>query len=270
MHIYGISLTLHHSDMLKLGKASFLGNSAHSFHTEGIAVTETEYQEKVFEGWHCHAHHHISFILAGGNLEQRQRREYAVRPGSVLLYHSGELHRNSHTQHPSRNINLEIEDAFLAKYNLSFEVRIDDAGLRPALIRIWQESKIKDACSLTAVQALVLRLLHPPAADSRPPWVDQLRDLLHDCWNQTLSLEDLSAVLHIHPVTISRYFPRYFSCTLGEYMRKVKIERALALLRDNNQALTDIAYECGFSDQSHFTRTFKAFTGMLPGQYRKC
>lgn len=256
--------------MLKLEKASFLGASAHSFNTEGIAVTETVYQEKVFEGWHCHEHHHITFILAGGNLEQRRRGELQVCPGSVLLYHSGELHRNSHTRHPSRNINLEIEHAFLAKYQLNFDVRMDDAGLKPALIRIWQESKINDACSLPGIQALVLQLLHPPAAGSRPPWVDQLRELLHDCWNETFSLEDLSEVLHIHPVTISRYFPRYFSCTLGEYMRKVKIERALRLLRDNNQPLTNIAYECGFSDQSHFTRTFKAFTGMLPGQYRKC
>lgn len=256
--------------MLRLEKASFLGASAYSFNAEGIAVTETVYHEKVFEGWHCHEHHHITFILAGGNLEQRRQQEQQACPGSVLLYHSGELHRNSHTLHPSRNINLEIEDAFLAKYHLPFDVRIGDAGLRPALIRIWQESKIKDACSLTGMQALVLQLLHPPVAGSRPPWVDQLRELLHDCWNKTFSLEDLSDVLHIHPVTISRYFPRYFSCTLSEYMRRVKCERALYLLRDPERPLTDIAYECGFSDQSHFTRTFKALTGMLPGHYRKC
>lgn len=255
--------------MLTLEKASFLGASAHSFSAAGIAVTETVYHEKVFEGWHCHAHHHITFILAGGNLEQRRGGEQQACPGSVLLYHSGELHRNTHTLHPSRNINLEIEDAFLAQYEVAFDVRIDDAGLRPALIRIWQESKIKDACTLPAVQALVLQLLHPPAANKRPPWVIQLRALLNDCWSETFSLQQLSDALQVHPVTISRYFPRYFSCTLGEYMRKVKCERALDLLRATGRPLTDIAYECGFSDQSHFTRSFKAFTGMLPGQYRK-
>jgi len=256
--------------MLKLEKASFLGASAHSFSTEGIAVTETVYQAKVFEGWHCHEHHHVTFILSGGNLEQRRGQELQACPGKVLLYHSGELHRNTHTLHPSRNINLEIEHAFLAQYNLAFDVRIGDAGLRSALIRIWQESKIKDACSLPGMQALVLQLLHPPAAGSRPPWVSQLRALLHDCWSETFSLQQLSDTLQVHPVTISRYFPRYFCCTLGEYMRKVKCERALDLLRDMDRPLTDIAYECGFSDQSHFTRSFKAFTGMLPGQYRKC
>lgn len=268
--IYGISLHLHHSIMLRLEKASFLGDSAHSFYTEGIAVTETVYREKVFEGWHCHAQHHITFILDGGNLEQRRRGEQEVCPGSVLLYHSGELHRNRHTRHPSRNINVEIDDAWLSEYQLSFTVRTADAGLRPALVRIWQETRIKDDCSAAAVQALVLQLLQAPATGSRPPWADQLRELLHDCWNETFSLEDLSDILHIHPVTISRYFPRYFSCTLGEYMRKVKIEHAMTLLRGTDRPLTAIAYECGFSDQSHFTRTFKSGTGMLPGQYRKC
>jgi AraC family transcriptional regulator len=256
--------------MLKLEKATFLGASAYSFNAEGIAVTETVYHEKVFEGWHCHEHHHITFIMSGGNLEQRRRYETQAFPGTVLSYNSGELHRNTHTRHPSRNINVEIEDSFLAEHQLPFQVKLDDPGLKPALIRIWQESRINDAYALPSIQALVLQLLSAPPSGSTPPWVQQLRSLLNDCWSETFSLQQLSDTLHVHPVTISKHFPRYFSCTLGEYMRKVKIDKALSLIRQPDRSLTDIAYECGFSDQSHFTRTFKAFTGMLPGQYRKC
>lgn len=255
--------------MLKLEKATFLGNNTCSFNTEGLALSETVYHQKVYEGWHCHESHHITFIIKGGNLEQRKHREQQACPGSVLLYNSGELHRNTHTQHPSKNINLEIEDAFLKKYQLSFNIQLNDPGLRPAIIRIWQETKINDSCSLPSIQATVLQLLTTAAGGSTPPWVSQLRALLHDCWNDTFSLQQLADTLQVHPVTISKHFPRYFSCTLGEYMRKVKIDRSLALVRQPDRPLTGIAYECGFSDQSHFTRTFKACTGLLPGQYRK-
>jgi AraC family transcriptional regulator len=52
-------------------------------------------------------------------------------------------------------------------------------------------------------------------------------------------------------------------------MRKLKIERSLEMLKTPGIRLTDVAYDCGFFDQSHFTRTFKQLTGLLPAQYQK-
>lgn len=259
--------------MLKLQTSTFLGVNAFSFNAAGIVISETIYREKVFEGWHCHENHHVSFIVQGGNVEQRRRREQEALPGNVLVYRSGEIHRNVNTQHPSRNINLEIEEAFLSRHGLSFNVQLNDPALRPSLLRTWKECRLNDSCSLPSVQASVLCLLASGPAkrsvSAIPPWITRLRELLHDCWSETLSLQQLSDRLYVHPVTISKHFPRYFSCTLGEYMRRIKIDRSLSLIRQSGRPLTDIAYECGFSDQSHFTRTFKACTGMLPGEYQK-
>ncbi len=63
----------------------------------------------------------------------------------------------------------------------------------------------------------------------------------------------MATIIGVHPVTISKYFPRYFSCTLGEYMRKLKIEKSLSLIKSPGNSLTNVAYACGFFDQSHFT-----------------
>jgi AraC family transcriptional regulator len=52
-------------------------------------------------------------------------------------------------------------------------------------------------------------------------------------------------------------------------MRRLKIEKSLYLLKDSSFSLTEIAAECGFSDQSHFIRTFKQLTGFLPNSYKK-
>jgi AraC family transcriptional regulator len=49
----------------------------------------------------------------------------------------------------------------------------------------------------------------------------------------------------------------------------MRIEKSLSLLPDKNLSLTEIAFDCGFADQSHFLRCFKQITGNTPSAYRK-
>jgi len=56
---------------------------------------------------------------------------------------------------------------------------------------------------------------------------------------------------------------------MGEYIRKLRIEKSFALLADGGLSLTDIAFTCGFADQSHFLRCFKQFGCDSPSAYRK-
>ena len=102
-----------------------------------------------------------------------------------------------------------------------------------------------------------------------PRWMHRLDELLNEKWNEPVTLKELSVSTETHPVTISKNFRKYFSCTLGEYMRKLKIDRSIPLIKNSNMSLTDIASHCGFADQSHFTRTFLRTTGFLPKEFRR-
>jgi AraC family transcriptional regulator len=104
---------------------------------------------------------------------------------------------------------------------------------------------------------------------SRPNLLDKIVELLNDNWNSEISLSDLAFVANVHPKTISKHFPRYFNCTLGEYRRIIKVDKSLSLIKTSNLSLTEIAYECGFYDQSHFTATFKYMTGFRPKEFQK-
>jgi PAS domain S-box-containing protein len=70
-----------------------------------------------------------------------------------------------------------------------------------------------------------------------------------------------------------RSFERYFHETTGEsparYRLRCRIERAKALLCESGSSILAIAMECGFADQSHFTRVFHKETGVSPGEWRK-
>jgi len=103
-----------------------------------------------------------------------------------------------------------------------------------------------------------------------PAWAKELKEILQDHIDTNLSLKEISKSLDIHPAYLSREFSRYFdNLSFGDYIRKLRIEKATELLHNPEYTLTEIAYLTGFSDQSHFTRIFKLYTGKNPSVYRK-
>ena len=73
----------------------------------------------------------------------------------------------------------------------------------------------------------------------------------------------------VHPVTLARAFRRTFGCTIGEYLRRLRIERAAEQLATGTQPLAEIALAAGFADQSHFSNVFRRRVGMSPSAYRR-
>jgi AraC-like DNA-binding protein len=103
-----------------------------------------------------------------------------------------------------------------------------------------------------------------------PAWAQELKEIIQDHIDTSLSLKEISKGLDINPSYLSREFSRYFEdLSFGEYIRKQRIEKAKEYMQTPSHSLTEIAYLTGFSDQSHFTRIFKKHTGQSPSDYRK-
>ncbi len=103
-----------------------------------------------------------------------------------------------------------------------------------------------------------------------PSWAKELKEIIQDQIDMSITLKQLSKNLDINPAYLSREFSKYFNdLSFGEYIRKLRIEKAIGYLNSSNYSLTKIAYLTGFSDQSHFTRIFKKHTGQNPSAYRK-
>jgi YesN/AraC family two-component response regulator len=105
-----------------------------------------------------------------------------------------------------------------------------------------------------------------------PAWAQELRDIIQDQidTNLTLSLKQISKSLKVHPTYLSREFSKYFDdMSFGDYIRKLRIDKAIEMMKDTSYSLTDVAYLTGFSDPSHFNRIFKKHTGKTPAAYRK-
>jgi AraC family transcriptional regulator len=262
--------------MIGLDKGEYSGKVIDIARNDGLIADVTSYfRDDDTDFAHYHENPHISFILEGGNLEKRRNGEFERHPGEIMFFRSGETHQSITKIFPARNINLEIEQSFLSANSID-ESAIDfsikkNPSAKFIMLKVYKELLVEDEFSESSMKMLFLNLIcSAPKTTRRPPgWVKTISELLNDRWNENLTLNDLANAANVHPVTISKYFPKYFSCTLGEYLRKLKIDKSLRLIKASSLSLTEIAHECGFYDQSHFTKIFKQFTGFLPNQYEK-
>ena len=68
---------------------------------------------------------------------------------------------------------------------------------------------------------------------------------------------------------LQRDFRKLFRMSPGEYIMRLRLQLARRQLINSNEQVGQIASDCGFFDQSHFTRAFRKHTGLAPSHYRR-
>jgi AraC-like DNA-binding protein len=100
--------------------------------------------------------------------------------------------------------------------------------------------------------------------------VDEALHIIHEEWNNPhLNVQLLSDRLNRNRSTLSRMFRQAKGMTAIEYMRRLRIQNALAELKQTDDSIADIAARCGFGDQGYFSRQVRRYTGYSPLQFRK-
>jgi AraC family transcriptional regulator len=141
--------------------------------------------------------------------------------------------------------------------------------------RLFDEFKHLDGLSPLAMEGLLLELMAETsrrslgAMDRRPPhWLTQVDELLQARFADNLALAELAEAVGVHTVHLARVFRKFHGCTIGDYVRQLRIEFASRELVTTDLPLAEIAAAAGFADQSHFSRTFKQHTRLLPTEFR--
>ncbi|MCH2489106.1 MAG: AraC family transcriptional regulator [Flavobacteriales bacterium] len=93
-------------------------------------------------------------------------------------------------------------------------------------------------------------------------------EFLNSNYSRTIHLEELSDVVHMSSSHFNRQFLSHVGISPIRYLLNLRIEKAKELIKEEIVAsFTDVAYETGFYDQSHFNKYFKTHVGMIPKQY---
>lgn len=165
-------------------------------------------------------------------------------------------------------------------YNITDDYKLLETGmvLYDALYswatHLYKQNHLQNSPFENLLHEVYQKILKEKKASNKktPSWVKDLKAIIQDQIDTqfTFDLKKISNDLELNPSYLSREFSKYFEyLNFGDYVRKLRIEKAINLIQNSTYTLTEIAYMTGFSDQSHFTRIFKQSTGKNPSSYRK-
>lgn len=84
-----------------------------------------------------------------------------------------------------------------------------------------------------------------------------------------ISMQELAELCGLSSTSFNRHFRTLLRTTPGEFLLALRVETARQLLITSDMSLAAVATDCGFVDQSHFTKRFQRVTGTTPHQYRE-
>ena len=226
---------------------------------------------------HEHALAYFTLLVAGEYEETHEGTTAHYEPFS-LAFHPPKLVHSDRMGDDTTLFAIELADEWQARIGMHFdtsawrlELQYGEAvWLAAHLLNQFVDEEL-DALEADAVVSEMLGIALRLVDRDRPQraWVNDVKAVLRERFAERLSLESLADRAGIHPASLARGFRLDEGATIGDYVSRLRVQHACRLIGDETISLAEIAAACGFADQSHLTRVFKAGTGLTPGSFRE-
>lgn len=258
----------------------FYGQAVASQRAGGLVLTDCLHDPRSRLPRHEHERAYLSFIRGGSFTETYGRRSRFCVPGMLLLHPPGEAHAEQMNCEPVSSLNIELSSHWLTELlevgsPLDRPSHLQNETIAQSGFELFRELNRPDRDSTLSIETLAREILFVALPrkglgleSSKPPWLQNVRDLVDGSLDRPPVFRQIAKEVGVHHVHFAVMFRRFHGCSLGEYYRRRRLDAARARLADLDSSLALVALELGFADQSHFTRTFKRYTGMTPGRYR--
>jgi AraC-like DNA-binding protein len=274
------------------------------FHADGfpVAVERREPQEPF--GLHAHEFSELVVITEGSGWHVTGPESWPLSAGDVFVISGSRPHHYREMNHlclvnilfqpaklrmewldlpalPGYHALFTLEPAWRSRHQFKSRLRLtaNELGFVLGLIdQLDEELKTRApgfGFLATAELMLIIGYLsrcygRSPDPDSRALWrIAQAITHLETHYREPMNLDSLASMAHMS----KRSFLRAFQAALGSspiaYLIQLRINRAARLLRQNQDPITDVAFNAGFSDSNYFTRQFRKVLGVSPRRYRR-
>ena len=226
---------------------------------------------------HDHQVPGFHLLVSGSYREWLGARPQDYRRGTVVFHPAAFRHRDAIGPGGAHIFAVELSGVLLARLEglLPPLPVVDADGLLASLVcRLRDEMGAEDPGAPLVREGLACELagalIRRGAAESkRPAWLLRADEALRAERERRGSLDELARTADVHPARLARGFRRGFGESVGERVRRLRLEAARAALERPGSDLAQVAAEYGFADQSHLTRAFRAAYGVTPGAYRR-
>jgi len=254
------------------------------FSNARIDCRQSRYGAGALRQRHYHDHTWVVFTFTGSFALTMRSAESLLTPRSLVYVPAGEAHSNVFGSQGAGVFVTAIDPAWIGdRLDMARaeteKPRVAPAGFLTGLaLKMYREFRSPDTLSDLIVEGAFLELLGRWFREDflkergAPSWLRQVKGLLHDTFREPVSLDQVAKAAGVHPSHVAREFRRAYGMTIGEYVRKLRVEFvAEQLLRPQKDAasLTDLALNAGFSSHAHMAAVFHRVTGMTPSEYRR-
>jgi AraC family transcriptional regulator len=248
--------------------------------TLNFRFLETRYDpgKRIVE--HTHPEPNLELVFAGGYREHGYTSNLTVGTHTVVIRPPAGTHTIQVFSETTVCLKIEPKRCWLLKdeYGAIFaNHRILNSSHLKGVVRhintLWQAAlETKSLAHHLELEASVIGLLaqvirkRDRKAGRR--WIEEVRHAVLTEPFRGWSIQALASLVERHPVHLERTFRQYFKESVGQFVRRVRLERCRDYVWDGHMSLGELAHLAGFSDQSHFTRAYKNAFGVAPSKDR--
>jgi AraC family transcriptional regulator len=245
----------------------------------GCSITEAWFPPHADLPPHTHDRPIFGVMLSGAFDSEIAHRTLDCPPASVWVEPLGERHANRIGRGGARVLVVQPDPISFTPFAgfLESVQHLRHAGIAGDASRIALELDGGDDLAPLVVDGLVQTMLATATRQERrrqhharaPSWLLLAQELVHARFRDRLSLAAIARAVGISPSHLAREFREHFGATLGEYMRRLRVEWVADQLTRTSMSLSELGIAAGFSDQSHLTREFQRRFGMTPAVWRR-
>lgn len=253
------------------------------------------------KSFHLHRKYEIYYLSEGRRRYFIEDSAYLVNAGDIVLIDKDQIHKTGpadlqpHTRFVL-NFNPEYLNSVWGEQTVQSLLDFFRQGIRVLTVPIKTQGYVETllqrlvdcngdespVCMLLRKSVLteLLVCLSASVADRvkdrreepqkiRNATVDRISAYISENFRESLNLSQIAAQFYINPCYMSHLFKKATGLSIVEYLNSVRIRAAKKYMETTSLKVTEIAGLVGFCTSSHFSRVFKAGTGLSPNAYRK-
>jgi AraC-like DNA-binding protein len=235
--------------------------------------------------YHMHDYYELSLILSGNvQILLSDKTERIDGPRLLLLRPRTAHYVLCEQNQVYRRQNLLFSDAFLREYSTDFQniisvfkkngnvLSLNESDAQKFLIVMREIERETDALRKKLLLLYLISLANSIGSSNEnqamalPPFICGALDYIAEHYGERIVAHELAWKLYVSRTTLMTNFRKYTGVTLGDYVARYRLSRAVAMLKAG-EGEPETARLCGFGDCSTMIRTFKRYLGMPPRRY---